>query len=107
MHDTLGRRAMAGQPPTDAELIGRCRAGDRGAFGERYVRYAKLARNRARRLTGSPSEAEDVVADAFARIFATFRRAQLHRHDSTSRHVCRSNGEPREPGSDRAPPHGV
>jgi len=65
---------MAGQPPTDAELIGRCRAGDRGAFGELYVRHAKLARSRARRLTGSSTEAEDVAAEAFARILAAFRR---------------------------------
>jgi RNA polymerase sigma factor (sigma-70 family) len=53
---------------TDDQLLARVRAGDRGAFGELWRRHEPDARAFARHLTHSNHEADDVVAEAFAKV---------------------------------------
>ena len=53
---------------TDADLIFAARAGDVEAFGELYVRYFPLAYRFACRLLGTVQGADDVVAEAFAKV---------------------------------------
>ncbi|MEV0682150.1 sigma-70 family RNA polymerase sigma factor [Actinosynnema sp. NPDC050436] len=50
---------------SDASLVERVSAGDRGAFGELYDRYARPAYSLARRICVDPGLAEDVVQEAF------------------------------------------
>ncbi len=58
---------------SDAELLERVRAGDERAYGELYVRHESSAASLARYLTHSRHEADDVVADAFARVLRAIR----------------------------------
>ncbi len=53
---------------SDAELITRVRAGDRTAYGTLYARHSAAAMNLARQFARSPSEADDLVAESFARV---------------------------------------
>lgn len=62
-----------GETPSDAELILQVRSGDREAFGVLYERHASAARALARQYV-SPADAEDVVADAFSKLFEMLRR---------------------------------
>jgi RNA polymerase sigma factor (sigma-70 family) len=55
-------------PDSDAELIGRVRAGDRAAYGLLWSRHERAAHRLAARLA-NPSGADDVVSEAFLRIF--------------------------------------
>jgi RNA polymerase sigma factor (sigma-70 family) len=59
--------------PSDAALLERVRAGDRDAYGELYVRHEPAATSLARYLTRSNHEADDVVADAFARVLRAIK----------------------------------
>jgi RNA polymerase sigma factor (sigma-70 family) len=54
--------------PSDAELITRVRAGDRSAFGDLYSRHARAATAMARQISVSGAEADDLVAESFARV---------------------------------------
>jgi len=54
--------------PSDAHLLERVRSGDRDAYGDLYLRHEPAATSLARYLTRSDHEADDVVADAFARV---------------------------------------
>jgi RNA polymerase sigma factor (sigma-70 family) len=74
MHTAFDRQATPPPAPVDAELIRRTRAGDSAAFAELYARHAKLATHRARWMTRSTTESEDLVAEAFTRILAAIRR---------------------------------
>ncbi|NMR21209.1 sigma-70 family RNA polymerase sigma factor, partial [Cellulomonas fimi] len=58
---------------SDAELITAARAGDPAAFGALYERHAAAGRTVARQYVANGPDAEDVVADAFARVFAKVR----------------------------------
>src|SRR4051812_12829490 len=53
----------------DAELIAAVRAGDRAAFAQLYERHERAARRMARQLSASPHDVDDLVAEAFARVF--------------------------------------
>jgi RNA polymerase sigma factor (sigma-70 family) len=53
---------------SDAELITRVRSGDRAAFGQLYSRHAGAAANLARQFARAPSEVDDLVSEAFARV---------------------------------------
>ena len=66
----LPRTAEPGDPlePGDAELIEAVRSGDVEAYGLLYRRHAGAATTMARQLTGSRAEADDLVAEAFARV---------------------------------------
>jgi RNA polymerase sigma-70 factor, ECF subfamily len=48
----------------DAHLVGRARAGDRGAFGELLSRYRESVRGVCPRILGEASEADDVAQEA-------------------------------------------
>src|SRR5450830_1749347 len=54
---------------SDAELIAAVRGGDSVAFGQLYERHSAAARAVARQYSNSPADAEDVVSDAFAKVF--------------------------------------
>jgi RNA polymerase sigma factor (sigma-70 family) len=59
--------------PADADLLLRVRAGDRDAYGDLYLRHEPAATSLARYLTRSNHEADDVVADAFARVLRAIK----------------------------------
>ena len=59
--------------PSDATLLERVRDGDRDAYGDLYVRHEPAATSLARYLTRSNHEADDVVADAFARVLRAIK----------------------------------
>ena len=71
----LPRTAEPGDPlePGDAELIEAVRSGDLEAYGLLYRRHAAAAANLARQLTGSRAEADDLVAEAFAKVLDVLR----------------------------------
>lgn len=72
---------MSSQPPSDAELASRCRAGDHDAWCElveRFSPYVYAIALRAFRL--SVTDAEDVFQDVFERVYG--RLEQLHRDDA-------------------------
>ncbi|WP_284974616.1 sigma-70 family RNA polymerase sigma factor [Arthrobacter sp. efr-133-TYG-104] len=60
----------AGAGSDDAGLIALVREGDHEAFAELYRRHRKVAGYVARAESDSSSEAEDVVSEAFAAVFA-------------------------------------
>jgi RNA polymerase sigma factor (sigma-70 family) len=59
--------------PSDAELLDRVRAGDDDAYGLLWERHEPSARSLARYLTKSGHDADDVVADAFARVLRAIK----------------------------------
>jgi len=79
---------------TDTDLLAAVRAGDTAAYGTLYERHSAATRQLAHALARDPSDADDLVAETFAKVFATLRagrgplvafRAYLH---TTLRHVC-------------------
>ena len=59
--------------PSDAELIDAVRKGTVSAYGSLYERHVASAYNLARQLSRSPAEADDLVAEAFAKVLDTLR----------------------------------
>ena len=59
--------------PGDADLIAAVRSGDIDAYGVLYRRHAGSALALARQLAGSRSEADDLVAEAFAKVLDVLR----------------------------------
>jgi RNA polymerase sigma factor (sigma-70 family) len=57
----------------DAELIAAVRAGDLEAYGQLYRRHAGAARTQARKLVRSRPDADDLVAEAFAKVLDVLR----------------------------------
>src|ERR1700753_1983707 len=79
---------------TDTALLTAVRAGDTDAFGTLYERHRAAARQLAYGLVRDSADVEDLVAETFAKVFASLRagrgplvafRAYLH---TTMRHVC-------------------
>src|SRR5918998_2750028 len=79
---------------TDTVLLQAVRAGDTAAYGTLYERHRAATRQLAYALARDPADVDDLVAETFARVFATLRagrgplvafRAYLH---TTLRHVC-------------------
>ncbi|MFF5079767.1 sigma-70 family RNA polymerase sigma factor [Actinoplanes sp. NPDC000266] len=79
---------------TDTELLAAVREGDTAAYGTLYERHHAAARHLAYGLTRDPADADDLVAETFAKVFAALRagrgplvafRAYLA---TTMRHVC-------------------
>ena len=64
----LTQPAIEEAPVSDRELIARTRRGDSAAFAELYRRHEGIALARARRLSRSTDDGEDIVAEAFAKI---------------------------------------
>jgi RNA polymerase sigma-70 factor (ECF subfamily) len=62
-------RVGPGGDGVDPELVARCRRGDRDALEELVLLTTGRAYRLALRIVGDPHEAEDVVQDAFLRMF--------------------------------------
>src|SRR5665811_4876 len=60
---------------SDAELIAAVRGGDSVAFGQLYQRHSGAARSVARQYSNSSQDAEDVVSDAFSKVFTVLQGA--------------------------------
>ncbi|MGW3964121.1 sigma-70 family RNA polymerase sigma factor [Amycolatopsis sp. NPDC005003] len=58
---------------SDAELIAEVRSGKLESYGTLYERHTGAARNLARQLARSSSEADDLVSEAFAKVLDTLR----------------------------------
>lgn len=58
----------------DSELVLRARQGDRRSFGTLYLRHHDAAWRVACAAAGSPADAEDAVAEGFAKVFAALPR---------------------------------
>lgn len=59
---------------SDDELLDRARQGDRGAFETLYRRHREAARRVAAVVSDSGADADDAVAEGFARLFAALPR---------------------------------
>ncbi len=59
--------------PSDIDLIARVRAGSSDAYSLLYQRHLRSARGLAWQLSRSATDVDDLVADAFAKVFATLR----------------------------------
>ncbi len=59
--------------PGDAELISAVRGGDADAYGELFSRHVEAARRLGRQLVSGP-DVDDLVAEAFAKVFVVLRR---------------------------------
>lgn len=53
--------------PDDEVLVARCRAGDRAAFRELYLRHARYVAGAVARWLGDDAELDDIVQDTFVR----------------------------------------
>lgn len=71
--EEVGVAVAWGDESSDAELITAARGGSSAAFGALYERHAAAARTVARQYTRSSADAEDVVSDAFARVYSIVR----------------------------------
>ncbi|WIX87772.1 sigma-70 family RNA polymerase sigma factor [Amycolatopsis sp. DG1A-15b] len=58
---------------SDSELIAEVRSGKIASYGTLYERHTGAARNLARQLARSSSEADDLVSEAFAKVLDTLR----------------------------------
>jgi RNA polymerase sigma-70 factor (ECF subfamily) len=63
----MNREVLAGL--SDPDLASRMAAGDTDALGELYDRYGSLAYSVALRVLGDPGRSEDVVQDAFLKLW--------------------------------------
>lgn len=68
------------QPPSDADLIGRMRAGDDTAYEELYRRHAEAVRRYARTCCRDAHTADDLTAEVFARMLQAVRRGHGPEH---------------------------
>jgi RNA polymerase sigma factor (sigma-70 family) len=59
---------------SEDELLDRAREGDRSAFGTLYLRHRDAARKVAGMCASTAADAEDAVAEGFARVFAALPR---------------------------------
>jgi RNA polymerase sigma factor (sigma-70 family) len=59
--------------PGDAELISAVRGGDADAYGELFSRHVEAARRLGRQLVSGP-DVDDLVAEAFVKVFLVLRR---------------------------------
>lgn len=79
---TLTKPTTLSSPPqiaSDADLVARSCAGDRGAMEELANRYRKTAFLLALQLLGNHEDALDVAQDAMLRFFASLNRFDRHR----------------------------
>ncbi|WP_093587857.1 sigma-70 family RNA polymerase sigma factor [Lentzea waywayandensis] len=66
----IGQR---GRPPSDADLIDAVRDGRVEEYGKLYERHVRSANILAMQLSSSSSDADDLVAEAFAKVLAALR----------------------------------
>jgi RNA polymerase sigma factor (sigma-70 family) len=75
MSDTLNLISLTDTTPiSEEELLDRAREGDRSAFGTLYLRHRDAARKVAGMCASTAADAEDAVAEGFARVFAALPR---------------------------------
>lgn len=65
---TIDRTEEVAQSQSDADLITATRSGDSAAFGQLYARHVLAARRLARTLANSNADADDLVAEVFAKM---------------------------------------
>ena len=65
------------EPPNEAEVLERCRAGDERAYRELVSLYQRQVYSVALRMVRSREDAEDIAQDTFVRVFRS-----LDRYDS-------------------------
>lgn len=70
---SVPRPRAAAAVPSDIELVAAVRSGSAEAYELLYRRHSRAARAVARQLTGSRADADDLVAEAFAKLLATLR----------------------------------
>ena len=75
---SLGENVKTGPPSvtpsaSDADLITAARSGDADAYGVLYERHAPAARRLAGQIVRTPTDADDVVAETFARVLYALR----------------------------------
>src|SRR5437764_4669713 len=73
--EAVERRVSA----TDQELVARCRAGERDAFGELVERYQQRLVRYVRGLVGNEEDARDVAQEAFVRSYTHLARFDASR----------------------------
>src|SRR5689334_10847027 len=73
MPDDSSRKSGLSDGSPDAELIAGVRGGDEHAYDLLYRRHSESALRYARSLAKSTVDAEDVVAEAFARVLAALQ----------------------------------
>jgi RNA polymerase sigma factor (sigma-70 family) len=71
---TAGPGLADPMPPSDAELVTASRTSDSAAYAVLYQRHVVAARGLARQLVRGRAEADDVVAESFARVLAQLKR---------------------------------
>lgn len=74
--DQAGPAASSAAPSEDADLAGRCLAGDLGGYERLYALHGARMRNVARNLLGTVTDAEDAVQETFLKVqrsIASFR----------------------------------
>ena len=80
LHINSWRRLNSSSLDIHADLIARCRTGDRDAHYRIYKLYAKAMFNVGYRITRSEEDAEDVLQEAF---ISAFRNLDSYRGDAT------------------------
>lgn len=73
----LHPRLIPRMPETDAATVAQARSGDSDAFRTLVERHSRAVYNLAYRMTGSASDAEDVVQETFLKAYR-----QIHRFES-------------------------
>ena len=68
--------AAPADQPADSNLLAAVRDGDTAAFGVLYYRHGDAAQRLARVLVRDPHDADDLVAEAFAKVLAALRRGR-------------------------------
>ena len=58
----------------DQDAVARCRSGDWEAFSDLMLKYQTRVLTLATRMLGSPSEAEDIAQDIFAKVFLSLHK---------------------------------
>lgn len=66
--------------PSDDELVAACRAGKGSAFRELIERHQKRVYSLALRMTGNPSDAEDLAQETFVRAYSAMARYRPMEH---------------------------
>lgn len=78
-----GRAVVAGEQPTDEQLMFQVQQGMEGAFAALYERYAAAVYGMALRMLGDPAEAQDTTQDVFVNLW--FKAGTFHPERGTIR----------------------